>query len=257
VPFHVTITRVDQLPAPLSDIEREVMDWKAPGQAKVTSFHKAKDVAAFANHLGGALIIGACEGDGGKLAKWEGMAPTDAGALATEYSNSIGQKCDPVPSIDPIALPCPTNSSKVVLVINVPASLRLIGVKADVASHEAWKDENKAYVYPMRTGTTTRFLTASELPMFMTPQSRRNAILLHKIPKNARVKIKVALTRYVEYLFDSVEEERNVVIVRSTNDSVTRTSYPIDGIGSVFESSEGNRDFWYLAMTRDSQNHSE
>lgn len=50
-------------PTPLPDIndaiERVVMDWKVkPAQYP---FEKAKDVAAFANHLGGCILIGAHE----------------------------------------------------------------------------------------------------------------------------------------------------------------------------------------------------
>ncbi len=42
-----------------ANTERAVLDWKTRLAEK--SFERAKDIAAFANHLGGTLLIGACE----------------------------------------------------------------------------------------------------------------------------------------------------------------------------------------------------
>ena len=240
-----------------SDIEREVTDWKAPGQTKVTPFHKAKDVAAFANHLGGALIIGACEGKAstGKLAKWEGMTQVEANNLASEYSRSLEQKCDPTPTIDPMVLTCPGDDSKVVLVINVAASLRLVGVKADIDKRvEGWDEKNKALVYPVRTGNTTQYLTASELPMYMSPEVRRVAIMLHRIKVGAAVKIRYSRLSPGGGVFDSVEEERNVVNFKSPAGGNDGFSLPLDGIVSVYETSDGpNRRVWWIIPKQELQ----
>jgi len=45
VAFYTPPTKPEQLPKLDADIEREVMDWKAPGAVGATPFHKAKDVA--------------------------------------------------------------------------------------------------------------------------------------------------------------------------------------------------------------------
>jgi hypothetical protein len=213
---YVPITRADQLPKLDSDIEREVTDWKAPGQTRVTAFHKAKDVSAFSNHRGGALIIGSCEGknSSGKLAKWEGMTQVDANNLASEYSRALEQKCDPRPTIDPLVLPCPGDETNFVLVIN---------------------------------GNTTDFLTASELPMFMTPEVRRIAIMLARIPPGASVKVPFHRATPSTFQFGSVDEERNVVNLTSNPGG---TSLPLDGIVSVYQDS-GQRQEWWIVLKED------
>jgi hypothetical protein len=60
------------LPTIGSAIERPVMDWKV--KAALNAFEKAKDVAMFANHLGGTLLIGAAEAQG-HLGAYVGMSP--------------------------------------------------------------------------------------------------------------------------------------------------------------------------------------
>ena len=72
---------------------------------------------------------------------------------------------------------------------NKSSTIWLVGVRAEVADVDDWDDRNKAFVYPVRTGTVTRFLTASELPMMMTPHIRRVAVLLSRIPVNAHIRM--------------------------------------------------------------------
>jgi len=254
VPFYKPLTKPGELPKLDADIEREVMDWKAPGAVGGTPFHKAKDVAAFANHLGGVLLVGACEGKGGKLSKYEWMDAKTAQQIADEFSRAIEQKCDPVPNIDPAPLESEDQPGKVALAINVAPSLRLIGVKAQLDSKvEGWDSNDKAYVYPMRTGTTTRFLRASELPMYMTPQTRRAAILLSQIPKDARVRIIYKRgTSEPELFFDGVEEEQNRVRFRKL-EGPGFVTLPLDGVAYVYygETPDGHREGWRIHPTRD------
>lgn len=59
VPTFIPLAKPLQLPTIGRTIERPVMDWKV--KPAKHSFERAKDVAAFANHLGGTLLIGAHE----------------------------------------------------------------------------------------------------------------------------------------------------------------------------------------------------
>lgn len=253
VAFYNPLTKPEQLPKPDTDIEREVMDWKAPGQMSQSAFHKAKDVAAFANHLGGVILVGACEGRGGKLAKYEWMDQKQAQQVADALSQAVAQKCDPIPDVSLVPIANETEPAKVVLAVNVAPSLRLVGVKAEVAAVDDWDDKNKAFVYPVRTGTVTRFLTASELPMMMTPHIRRVAVLLSRIPVNAHIRI-VWHRRDLEpeFLFLGVDEEQNVMRYKSI-DTPTERTLPLDGIASVYEGEtpDGTRFGWRILPSSD------
>src|SRR5258708_6219854 len=76
----------------------------------------AKDIAAFANHVGGTILVGAAEQADG-TAVFPGVAEPMAKDLAREYENAAKDKCKPRPliSIDAIQLA----SDKVVVAINV------------------------------------------------------------------------------------------------------------------------------------------
>ena len=57
------LAETSRLPDVGEGYERATLDLKLKGEVK-KGFHLAKDVAAFANHLGGTLLIGAKEKDG-------------------------------------------------------------------------------------------------------------------------------------------------------------------------------------------------
>jgi hypothetical protein len=254
VAFYTPLTKPEQLPKLGADIEREVMDWKAPGAVGATPFHKAKDVAAFANHLGGVILVGVCEGKGGKLSKYERMNAKTAQQVADAFSRAIEQKCDPVPDIDPVPFESDTAPGQVVLAVNVAPSLRLVGVKAEVDKKvDGWDSNDKAFVYPVRTGTVTRFLRASELPMMMTPHVRRVAVLLSRIPVNERIRIIWHGRDMPEFLFLGVDEEKNVMRYKHA-DKPTERTLPLDGIASVYEgetSPDDHRFGWRIIPSSD------
>src|SRR5258706_6441754 len=81
--------------------------WKA--------FEYAKDVAAFSNHLGGTLVIGATED--GHLREYAGLTDDEATAGRQSFSNAVADSCIPRPVVDfspPYGPPHdPTNQSGV------------------------------------------------------------------------------------------------------------------------------------------------
>src|SRR4051812_43949768 len=98
------------------------MDWKATDTS--TPFHKAKDVAAFANHQGGTLLIGAQEVQG-LLQSYVGMTAAAAVAVRTAYSQAIEQRCQPPPTVDFEEFPDPADLTKKIVAVNVWPSLLL------------------------------------------------------------------------------------------------------------------------------------
>ena len=74
--FYIPLSRPRPLPNVDTEIESAVQDWKAEPAA--SAFERAKDVAAFANHYGGTLLLGAIE-NSGRLARYCGLTRAAAG----------------------------------------------------------------------------------------------------------------------------------------------------------------------------------
>lgn len=245
MPFYQRIT---SLPEIGTDIERAVMDWKVVPAA--TEFHKAKDVAAFANHLGGTLLLGAAEANG-QLAAYVGLSVADAGAVRAAFSKAVANRCNPFPLIDFDEFEDPGDSTRRIVAVHVWPSLLLIGVK--VMAHkptEGWGDSS--YVFPVRTGTDADFLQPDQLAMYMTPEVRRIAVLLSRIPKGTMIRVhRVEDTHAWVGRLGEVSEVENIVTFHKENGDKMQ-NLPLDCIRTVYEKwdSDRQRGDW-LVVTRD------
>jgi hypothetical protein len=220
-------------------IERPVMDWKTKPAA--FAFARATDVAAFANHLGGTLLIGARE-EHGQLRAYVGMTPEEAGACRDDYSKAVADRCQPRPAVDFDEYTHPSDPTKRIVAINVQPSLNLVGVK--VTAHkqsEGWGGDS--YVFPVRSGTDARYLEPGQLAMFMTPQIRRIAVMLARIPHNAEVAICPDSKSHMSCTFVDVSEEDNICTVITNINRTVR--YPLDMIQSVFQDIDGR---WHIMI---------
>lgn len=231
------------LPTVGSSIERAVMDWKV--RPAVHTFEKAKDVAAFANHLGGTLLIGAQEDDAtGQLKAYVGLTQDESENVRDGYSKAIGQRCRPLPTFDLEEYEAPHDSAKRIVAINIWPSLNLVGVKVQAnKAIEGWGET--VYAYPVRSGTDAVFLQPTELAMYMTPEVRRNAVLLSRIEKDAPVNVIVLGTgHHFPAKFDLVDEESNLVRLKSGGgESVVHL--PLDRLSTVYQNEKRE---WQLAM---------
>ena len=238
MPFFVPLITASQLPAIGADIERAVMDWKASA-TQTTAFHKAKDVAAFANHLGGTILVGAAE-SGGQLASYVGMTPAEAAALRDAFSRAVRDKCEPPPAVDFGEIEVPGDPTTRVVAVNVPPSLNLVGVKVK-SDRTAEGYGGDAYVYPVRSGTDALYLRPSQLPMYMTPQVRRAAVMMSRIPQGTQVKVHEA-RRSLNWTWKivSVEEEQNLVRMEDWNPPHAAQHVPLDQIITVYQQVGGD-----------------
>src|SRR5687767_5958247 len=116
--------------------EQATFDLKARYDTKADptkSFEIAKDICAFANHLGGTILVGAHEAKGGqrgRIAKFEPLTEPSPGELVTEVTRVIGLYCRPVPIVVPIPISLDDaqvseilsrpDKATVVVAINVP-----------------------------------------------------------------------------------------------------------------------------------------
>jgi len=236
MPFFVPQQPPRSLPAKGSAIELAVMDWKV--KATGTDFHLAKDVAAFANHLGGAILVGASERSG-QLVDYVGMTPGEAGNVRDRFSKAVKDRCQPPPLVDFAEYEHPDDGTKRVVAVNVWPSLQLVGVRvAGNKDKEGYGGD--AFTFPLRSGTDAIYLTPVQIPMYMTPHVRRIVVMLSKIPVGAEVHIEIPARnhKYISVL-EAVAEEENVARFRS-REGTPAQAIPLDCITTVYESWEPN-----------------
>lgn len=210
-----------------------------------TDFHKAKDVAAFANHLGGTLLIGAKETDG-QLERYVGMDPGDAGLVRDKFSKAVNDRCEPLPRIDFAEYNDPNDATKKIVAVNVWPSLLLIGVR--LAAHKPSEGYGgNSYVYPVRSGTDADYLTPSKIAMYMTPQIRRVAVLISRIPKGSLITIWNSRNNHYNAMFEEIKEDENIVIFKS-QDGSRAPNVPLDCIKTVYETWDGTSQRLYWRM---------
>lgn len=238
VPF-VPLSTEHGLPPRGVAIERRFLDLKV--KPADSAYERAKDVGAFANHLGGVLLIGASEVDG-RLNAYVGMSSSVAARARHDYSQSVAQRCHPPPAIDFVEFPDPNDGSKSIIAVNVPPSLALVGVKVQSNKLDGYGGDS--YVFPVRTGTDCLYLEPTQLAMYMTPTVRRVAVLLSKIPRGTKIQIKTwvptnMLTSRGQHVYsgalDEVREEENLVLLNATDDGRPMRRVPLDCVTSVYE----------------------
>lgn len=171
------ITTAQDLPEVGKTYETLFIDIKRTYRAQVASGHKynhfemAKDVAAFANSEGGTILIGISENqNNGLFSKYFPLNDEEAKETRDEFEKAVTQRCSPLPTIDPVIIP---RDMGFVVAINVhPHPNRLIGVKIQGNKVDGYGGD--AYVYWIRTGTSSRQITPGEkesrIPYLVLPR---------------------------------------------------------------------------------------
>lgn len=215
-----------------------------------TDFHKAKDVAAFANHLGGTILVGAKEADPrGRLERYVGLPAADAATVRDTFSKAVKDRCEPLPHFDCEEYEAPNDTTKRVVAVNVWPSLLLVGVRI-VAHKPSENYGGDSYVYPVRSGTDANYLTPSQIAMYMTPQVRRVAVLISRINKGEFVDVLIPrIGRVVRYRFSELLEDLNLVKLELENGG-TGPSFPLDSVRTVYRAWEpnANRTDWRIVF---------
>ncbi|HKY38630.1 MAG TPA: ATP-binding protein [Polyangiaceae bacterium] len=183
---YVPLSELHALPpeGPLSNEARERQDLDFKSVADVaTPWEHAKDVAAFANSLGGTILVGASNTDRVTL---HGLRAQTAREVMDIYENAAMQ-CSPTVPVDPVPITLPSGS--VVVAVNVaPYPDALVAAPAAVKSKPADGGKPKqervenSWRFPVRRASQTHYLKPEELPLYMNPQARRAYIRLAAIP---------------------------------------------------------------------------
>lgn len=209
------------------------------------SVHLAKDVAAFANHLGGTLIIGAHE-ESGRVKEYVPLAEDEANKTQDAFSKAVAQRCSPRPIIefDRYA----EGAGFVLTVLVYPTLNSPVGVKAKCDGNDGGF-RGDAFLFPVRSGSDSIFLLPEQLSMYMLPEVRRVAILLEPIPQNQIVFVHemqlingvLVSGSPVDKYFQRLDVTANSLVLedRTSGRKTAEVTIPIDGVRSVWQS-DGN-----------------
>jgi hypothetical protein len=138
----------------------------------------AKDIAAFANHVGGSILVGAAEQPDGS-AQFPGINRDAAADLRTRYENAARDKCKPRPLVDVEAIDL--SSEKAVLAVNVePFPLGPVGAMFYGVNTNGERVPSDAWRFPVRIGKHNVPLQPDQIAMFMEPRIRRVVTLLEE-----------------------------------------------------------------------------
>ncbi len=236
------ITHLAHLPA-IGSAESVSMDFKVTYKRSdgFDRFELAKDVAALANAVGGALLIGAQEDRAtGTLRSYVPMADSDVKATAVAIEEAVRDRCSPMPvfSIARIA-----KDNGTVLAVNVtaypgqPVGVSVRGDKGDGYGDPAW-------TFPVRVGTQTNFFRPEQLAMLMSAEYRRIVILLSAIVAGEKVLVTWPDRGFggePEFAFVSLSAQDNLVALQPPDPQQATMRLPLDAIRSVWRDGP-----WYL-----------
>jgi hypothetical protein len=241
----------EPLPAIGTAIEHATLDAKA--KVDLTKpFHLAKDVASFANHLGGNLLVGVPE-NRGVLQAPVPMTRPEAAAVQNAFSKEVTSRCHPKPLID-FGLYI-VGTGVVLTVVVFPYVGQAVGIKVAADSSKGGYGGD-AYAFPLRVGADSSYLTPEQLSMLMLPEYRRIVIALSALNRGDRVHMHLEAAAlgspggatWGYALFESADALTNTLILESDRGAQggfpKGFSVPIDHVKTVWKAPDG----WRIAL---------
>jgi len=230
------IQTVGDLPSIGASREKVALDFKAEVKDE-ERFELGKDMAAFANAMGGVILVGADENK--ETGTLRGYVPLDqerAQVICEAYNKAAVERCFPSPVID--ALTIERDSGKYVVAVNVwPFPTQLVGVAHDKAQH--------VYAFPLRVGVHTKHLRPEQLPMLMVTGPRRAAILLSQIDANKTIHLTDGDGNAHNFASLEIDQEGSMVRFR-LGDGRRYVDVPLEAIDLVWRATA--RDMWRVTM---------
>jgi hypothetical protein len=208
----------------------------------------AKDIAAFANYVGGTILVGASEQPDG-TATFHGIDRQRVTDLAAGYEMAARDKCRPRPlaTPDPIELP---GVDRVVLAVNVdPFSLGPVGAMFVGRNRTGEPTTSDGWRFPMRVGKHNVPLQPDQIAMFMEPRIRRTVTLLEKVQLGADVWVfwnaytdQQLRTKMGEttLAMAGVDVQGNVLALGAKGTKVATIHVPLDDVDAVWTEVHGS-----------------
>jgi len=213
----------------------------------------AKDIAAFANHVGGVILVGAAENPGG--ARLHGIDSARAAELAQAYEHAARDKCRPQPTV--ACATVPLDGEKVLLAVNVdPVPDQIVGAMFYAVNKKNDKGTSDAWRFYVRIGRHNVALTPDRLAMHMNTAVRRIVIRLEEIPADNALQILWRPGRHspsrkapqqLEARRHEVDVQGNVLRwpEHATDGSEYSVFVPLDDIEAVWR---GPGDTWFVRV---------
>lgn len=241
---------------------------------RTAPFEIAKDVCAFANHLGGTIVVGVYEGKGpdcGRVVAFAELVDPSPGDLVKQVDRAIRLYCLPVPVADAIPIRLDAQEAAKVLgraaqpstvvAINVPPMLNTpVGCLSCASGCKRCKDDGQictcngelipdAYRFPMRVIETTRFLRPDELANVMNINERRALIELSNLTENPSINVwfnsQSGFQRgRTPCSIVSIDPMLMVCVLRLVHFPECKAEVPLRFVRAAWDSSEG----WHVAI---------
>jgi len=218
--------------------EDEQLDFKHIPWEKGKGIEAAKDVAAFANHLGGDLMLGISTKND-CASGWNPIPNADLVSVEDSIRQALISHLRPqeIAEIVEIAKVPATKADHSVIVVSVPPFRQLVGV-------EERASDKLTLQFPIRTGNRTRFLTFDEVMNRSSATTRGSFIRLKDLIGTFAVGAEVGIgfsSPILNQCGQAVKEPEmgdNGIygcIVSLTADVLTLKLKPPRGVGSRFD----------------------
>jgi hypothetical protein len=251
------VARFEELPSPTGADAREqyVLDFKETVDP-ANWWELAKDVAAFANAIGGVILVGVKEGP---PPVYEGLPRDIAERIQVAYENSTKEHLSPRPIVDPVLVSTPSGNFIVAVNVN-PYADQPIGSRLPRANRNGDLVPYDAWQFPVRVGRDTRPLEPAMIPMLTNPRVRRAVILLEAIPKPGAPSFQEprllwrhptnrtkAEPQQTAVRIEAVEPEKNAVALRvMERGGNTTIRVPLDDVEAVWEARDH---VWHIRVS--------
>ena len=230
--------------------EKADLDFKGFADRRHCSEH-AKDIAAFANALGGVLLIGADDNSGRLLYPGVRLRPDGSGQSVADVKaiyEAAAKMCSPTPVVDVVAMDQAPGVT--VVAVNVDPYVDQAVAAPTTGGTPGW-------VFPIRRASLTEPLTPETLAMHMNREIRRAVIMLSNISSEARCNVTVhyhlrarnpatnAAELSVEPIplrLEDVCVDRNRVRFVGLGSNNPQVNVPLLDVLDVWESRDGNWD---------------
>ncbi|MBI1900600.1 MAG: ATP-binding protein [Planctomycetia bacterium] len=161
---------------------KETLD---PSQGKIEF---AKDIAAFANWLGGHVLVGvSTDMNRTRCTGFHGIETELATKITKVIEEQVKDRCRPTPIFDVRSIGR-EGTSKVVVVVAVWASPHApVGVC--LRQEKGGLLVDKGWAFPYRVGSLTEYLHPDQFGVYESMSARRSAAILSSIPTNEREQV--------------------------------------------------------------------
>jgi predicted HTH transcriptional regulator len=242
----------DQLQTLIGQTETPDIDFKGAAYPE-GDFEIGKDIVAFANTLGGSIVIGASTAAKTRCTGFHGIPSAEAAREAERIERVAKDFCRPTPFVIalPIELPTKPKSSVVVVSIGMSPAAPL-GCNLKSAHNDAW-------LFPYRVGSQTKYLSPDQFGAFESMTARRIAALLMSIPEKEQKDVTLRWfvpnsnglevpnpNKKKEVRLEEVKIENNAASFCDASKIEGKWSIPLDEITTVWRDSAEGR--WHVFL---------